>query len=139
MIRNCLVFLSMLFMIFSFGCAEVRGYNEYAPNSFDTVSMSSKEYKAVYEFCRQGKAPAYSVSFFAERPNLTRYELAGVIKNLLESGLVTDQRDQAVLNQLKKNYSRELSALGWKEKRQAPPHGHAIYQIQRNGDVKTIQ
>lgn len=134
--RRWISFMILAVMIFSLGLTNVKAYNEYAPNSFDIVSTSSKEYKAVYAFCRDGKAPGYSTAFFKERSDMTRYELAGVIKNILESGLVTNENDQKVLQQLKKNYSRELSALGWQEKRKTP--SHPIFEIQRNGDMKQV-
>lgn len=88
-------------------------YNWYAPNSFDTVKKDSWAYHAVYTLCEKGEAPDYSLGFFDKE--LTRYELASVIKNILEHQEETDDND--TLQRLKKEYARELEAQGYREKK----------------------
>lgn len=59
-------------------------YNTYAPNSWDTVKKEAWDYQAVYDLCEKGRAPDYDRNFF-NRGSLTRYELASVLKNILEA------------------------------------------------------
>lgn len=55
-------------------CAEFLGY----------CKKEAWDYQAVYDFCEKGRAPDYDRNFF-NRGSLTRYELASVLKNILEA------------------------------------------------------
>lgn len=68
--------------------------------------------------CREGKAPLYTADFFS-RGSMTRYELASVIKDMLEHHNEKD-KDHESLMKLKKEYARELEALGYKEEKRFP-------------------
>lgn len=74
-----------MFLTALLAAASITGfaYNVYAPNSFDAVSPASWDYKTVETLCREGKAPSYTEDFF-RRGSMTRYELASVIKDMLE-------------------------------------------------------
>ncbi len=113
-----------------------EAYNSYAPNSWDTVKQEAWDYKAIYGFCERGKAPGYDKSFF-DRGSLTRYELASVLKSVLENqtegnasaSLTADEMN--MLSRLKKEYGRELEALGWKE-----PQKHKDPILEIGGDAR---
>lgn len=105
-------------------------YNWYAPNSFDTVKKDSWDYKAAYTLCEEGKAPDYTTSFFSKE--LTRYEIASVIKNVLDNQ--TDVAADENLAKLKKEYSRELEALGYKEPQKKGSNVKPIFEI--SGDTR---
>lgn len=55
-------------------CAELLGY----------CKKEAWDYQAVYDLCEKGRAPDYDRNFF-NRGSLTRYELASVLKNILEA------------------------------------------------------
>lgn len=55
-------------------CAELLGY----------CKKEAWDYQAVYDLCEKGCAPSYDVNFF-NRGSLTRYELASVLKDILEA------------------------------------------------------
>ena len=110
--------------------ANVSAYNWYAPNSFDTVKKDSWDYKAVYTLCEEGKAPDYTTSFFSKE--LTRYEIASVIKNVLDNQKDTPADEN--LAKLKKEYSRELEALGYKEPKKKGSNVKPIFEI--SGDTR---
>lgn len=74
-------FAALCFLSFSLTAAA---YNTYAPNSWDTVKKEAWDYQAVYDLCEKGRAPDYDRNFF-NRGSLTRYELASVLKNILEA------------------------------------------------------
>lgn len=97
---------------------EIFAYNFYAPNSWETVDPKSWHYQALYQMCRENKAPSYTEDFFS-RGMLTRYEMASLLKDILEnkeqSGF--DEESKKTLDKLKKEYSRELHVLGWKEEK----------------------
>ncbi len=101
-------------------------YNTYAPNSWDTVKKEAWDYQAVYDLCEKGRAPDYDRNFF-DRGSLTRYELASVLKNILEAekkGSTLTDEERKKLAHLKKEYIRELDALGYsdeKEKKRKSP------------------
>ena len=61
-----------------------------APNSFEIVKESSWDYRTVRALTEEGKAPAYTTAFFDK--TLTRYEIASVVKNILESVPAKDFR-----------------------------------------------
>ena len=108
-------------------------YNWYAPNSFDTVKKDSWDYRTVYTLCEAGKAPDYSLGFFDKE--LTRYELASVIKNILEHQEEAD--DTETLQRLKKDYARELEALGYKEKKKKPSDGvKPLFEIHGDSRIR---
>lgn len=109
------VFLTVLL-----AAASITGfaYNLYAPNSFDSVSPKSWDYRTVETLCREGKAPSYTADFFS-RGSMTRYELASVIKDMLEHHNEKD-KDHESLMKLKKEYTRELEALGYREEKRFP-------------------
>lgn len=92
-----------MFLTALLAAASITGfaYNVYAPNSFDAVSPASWDYKTVETLCREGKAPSYTEDFF-RRGSMTRYELASVIKDMLEHHDRND-KDHGSLMKLKKN------------------------------------
>ena len=75
-----------LFLTALLASAWITGfaYNVYAPNSFDPVNPKSWDYRTVYTLTEEGKAPSYTKEFFS-RGGITRYELASVIKNMLNT------------------------------------------------------
>ena len=109
-----------VFLTALLAAASITGfaYNLYAPNSFDPVSPKSWDYRTVEALCREGKAPSYTTDFFS-RGSMTRYELASVIKDMLEHHNEKD-KDHESLMKLKKEYARELEALGYKEEKRFP-------------------
>lgn len=90
-------------------------YNVQAPNSWDDADKGSWEYKAVEAMVESGKSPAYDESYFSENRHISRYELAGVIIDLLDHGKNLTGEDENTLDKMKKSYRRELSARGWHE------------------------
>lgn len=95
-------------------------YNAYAPNSWDTVKKEAWDYQAVYDLCEKGRAPGYDVNFF-NRGSLTRYELASVLKDILEAekkGSTLTDEERKKLARLKKEYIRELDALGYSDEKE---------------------
>lgn len=101
-----------------------------APNSFETVKKDAWDYKATYALCEKGEAPDYTTAFFQRE--LTRYELASVIKNALEHTAPSDRSED--LNKLKKAYERELEAQGYVEKKKRGSDVKPIYEI--HGDTR---
>ena len=116
----------LLASLFTACAIEAFAYNVYAPNSFDTVCKGNYAYKTVYTMCEQGKAPDYTTAFFDRQ--LTRYELAGVIKDILEGGKTVPE-DNPSLMKLRKDYARELEALGWKPPKRQPSKEKPILEI----------
>ena len=97
-------------------------YNTYAPNSWDIVKKEAWDYQAVYDLCEKGCAPGYDVNFF-NRGSLTRYELASVLKDILEAekkGSTLTDEERKKLARLKKEYIRELDALGYSDEKKEP-------------------
>lgn len=90
-------------------------YNVQAPNSFDDAGRGSWEFKAVQKMCEEKKSPEYDASYFKDNAHISRYELAGVIMDLLENGRGLSEEDETQLSRMKKSYRRELEARGWKE------------------------
>ena len=122
--------LTTLFATLTIQCFA---YNWYAPNSFDTVKKDSWDYQAVYTLCEKGEAPDYSVGFFDKE--LTRYELASVIKNILDHQ--EDTEDNDTLIRLKKDYARELEALGYRDKKKKPSDGvKPLFEIHGDSRVR---
>ena len=114
-----IIFAALWFLSFSLTAAA---YNTYAPNSWDTVKKEAWDYQAVYDLCEKGCAPGYDVNFF-NRGSLTRYELASVLKDILEAekkGSTLTDEERKKLARLKKEYIRELDALGYSMKRKSP-------------------
>ena len=102
-----IIFAALWFLSFSLTAAA---YNTYAPNSWDTVKKEAWDYQAVYDLCEKGRAPDYDRNFF-DRGSLTRYELASVLKNILEAekkGSTLTDEERKKLAHLKKEYIREL-------------------------------
>jgi len=124
------LFLTMLLAAASF---TAFAYNPYAPNSFDSVSPKSWDYRTVRTLCSEGKAPDYDEKFF-NRGEITRYELAGIIKNLLENNSQKGD-DGETLVKLKKEYARELESLGYKEEKKRP-EGKPIFEISGDGRIR---
>lgn len=94
-------------------------YNTYAPNFWDIVKKEAWDYQAVYDLCEKGRAPDYDRNFF-NRGSLTRYELASVLKNILEAekkGAAFTEEEKKKLIRLKKEYARELDALGYRDEK----------------------
>lgn len=99
-------------------------YNTYAPNSWDIVKKEAWDYQAVYDLCEKGRAPDYDRNFF-DRGGLTRYELASVLKNILEAekkGSTLTDEERKKLAHLKKNTSVNWMRSGtvMKKKRKSP-------------------
>lgn len=92
----------------------------HAPNSWDTVKKEAWDYQAAYDLCEKGRAPDYDRNFF-DRGSLTRYELASVLKNILEAekkGSTLTDEERKKLAHLKKEYIRELDALGYSDEKE---------------------
>ncbi len=96
----------------------VAAYNVMAPNSFDDADTRTYEYKAVVRMVKEGKSPKYTYEDMQIGRKLTRYEFAAYIIDLSDCGKNLDEKDLADLERAKKDYERELSARGWKEKRE---------------------
>ena len=114
-----IIFAALWFLSFSLTAAA---YNTYAPNSWDTVKKEAWDYQAVYDLCEKGCAPGYDVNFF-NRGSLTRYELASVLKDILEAekkGSTLTDEERKKLAHLKKEYIRELDALGYSDEKKEP-------------------
>ena len=116
-----IIFAALWFLSFSLTAAA---YNTYAPNSWDTVKKEAWDYQAVYDLCEKGRAPDYDRNFF-DRGSLTRYELASVLKNILEAekkGSTLTDEERKKLAHLKKNTSVNWmpSGTGMKKKRKSP-------------------
>lgn len=112
-----IIFAALWFLSFSLTAAA---YNTYAPNSWDTVKKEAWDYQAVYDLCEKGCAPGYDVNFF-NRGSLTRYELASVLKDILEAekkGSTLTDEERKKLARLKKEYIRELDALGYSDEKE---------------------
>lgn len=112
-----IIFAALCFLSFSLTAAA---YNTYAPNSWDTVKKEAWDYQAVYDLCEKGRAPDYDRNFF-DRGSLTRYELASVLKNILEAekkGSTLTDEERKKLAHLKKEYIRELDALGYSDEKE---------------------
>ena len=88
-----IIFAALWFLSFSLTAAA---YNTYAPNSWDTVKKEAWDYQAVYDLCEKGCAPGYDVNFF-NRGSLTRYELASVLKDILEALGYSDEKKEPVI------------------------------------------
>ena len=115
-----IIFAALCLLSFSLTAAA---YNTYAPNSWDTVKKEAWDYQAVYDLCEKGRAPGYDVNFF-NRGSLTRYELASVLKNILEAekkGAAFTEEEKKKLIRLKKEYIRELDALGYSDEKGKSP------------------
>lgn len=113
-------FLTAFFFALSLAYGA-SAYNVQAPNSWDDADKGSWEYKAVEEMVDAGKSPAYSASYFDENRHISRYELAGVIVDLLDNGKNLTDADDKALDKMKKSYSRELEARGWHEPEEEKP------------------
>lgn len=114
-----IIFAALWFLSFSLTAAA---YNTYAPNSWDTVKKEAWDYQAVYDLCEKGCAPGYDRNFF-DRGSLTRYELASVLKDILEAekkGSTLTDEERKKLARLKKEYIRELDALGYSDEKKEP-------------------
>lgn len=95
-------------------CAELLGY----------CKKEAWDYQAVYDLCEKGRAPDYDRNFF-DRGSLTRYELASVLKNILEAekkGSTLTDEERKKLAHLKKNTSVNWMRSGtvMKKKRKSP-------------------
>ena len=83
--------------------------------------------------CQEGKAPSYTIDFFS-RGSMTRYELASVIKDMLEHHNEKD-KDHESLMKLKKEYARELEALGYREEKKIP-EGKPMLEMSGDGRIR---
>ncbi len=107
---------AFLFVLFCFLFAQPAGagaYNVFAPNSFDTAGTNTWEYKELERMCREGKSPKYDASYFEHGERLSRYELAGVLIDIMDHGQDLSNADWTVLNKIRRSYRRELEARGW--------------------------
>lgn len=112
MMRTVYAVLMALFLALAGGMGAYA-YNVQAPNSFDDADRGSWEYKAVETMCSEGKSPKYDASYFEGNRHISRYELAGVIIDLLDNGKDLTDEEEASLAKMEKSYSRELAARGW--------------------------
>ncbi len=103
----------ILTLLLAIACVPAWAAPWDAPNSFEIVKESSWDYRAARALTEEGKAPAYTTAFFDKA--LTRYEIASVVKNILESVPAKDQTED--MAKLKKEYARELEAQGYREKK----------------------
>lgn len=101
---------------------NVLAYNEYAPNSFDEVERQRPAYQAAAVLIQEGLAPGYTDAFL-HRAHLSRYEFAKAVKALLENHALQPQQ-LASLDVTKKEYARELEALGDGVERRAAKKFH---------------
>mgnify|MGYP003599753982 CR=1 FL=1 len=101
-----------VFLTALLAAASITGfaYNLYAPNSFDPVSPKSWDYMTVETLCREGKAPSYTTDFFS-RGSMTRYELASVIKDMLEHHNEKDKDHESLMKLKKECASAATSAV----------------------------
>ncbi len=120
----------LLALLLTAAATSASAYTWSAPNSFDTVRKGSWDYKAAYTLCQEGKAPDYTTAFFDRE--LTRYELASVIKNALDYTEPPERSED--LNKLKKAYERELEAQGYTEKKKRGSDAKPLYEI--HGDTR---
>lgn len=91
-------------------CAELLGYCKKR-----SLGLSGR-----LRPLRKGRAPDYDRNFF-NRGSLTRYELASVLKNILEAekkGAAFTEEEKKKLIRLKKEYARELDALGYRDEKE---------------------
>lgn len=121
-------------LVLAFLClsGSAAAYNVQAPNSFDDAGRGSWEFKAVRRMCEEKKSPAYGADYFQENRHISRYELAGVIIDLLENGSGLTEADEDALGRMQKSYARELEARGWEE--EAEPQKQPIIEI--HGDLR---
>lgn len=103
----------ILTLLLAIACVPAWASPWDAPNSFEIVKESSRDYQTARALTEEGKAPAYTTAFFDK--TLTRYEIASVVKNILESVPAKDQTED--MARLKKEYTRELEAQGYREKK----------------------
>lgn len=109
-------------LVFAFTLAwGAAAYNVQAPNSWDDADKGSWEYKTVEQMVDAGKSPAYTASYFDENRHISRYELSGIIVDLLDNGKDLTDADNEALAKMKKSYSRELEARGWHEPEEESP------------------
>ena len=94
--------------------APASAYNVHWPNSWDSAGTGTWEYKEVYRMCEEKKSPRYDTSYFENGARLSRYELAGVIIDLLDNGQNLTRDDWESLKKMRQSYHRELEARGWK-------------------------
>lgn len=94
----------------------VGAYNENAPNSFDEVERKRDSFRIAATLIDNGLAPGYDESF-TQRPRLSRYEFAQGLKALLENRARLTPRQWDALAVSRKEYSRELAALGYEGER----------------------
>lgn len=112
MMKTVYAVLMALFLTLAGGMGAYA-YNVQAPNSFDDADRGSWEYKAVETMCSEGKSPKYGADYFEGNRHISRYELAGVIIDLLDNGKDLTDEEEASLAKMEKSYSRELAARGW--------------------------
>lgn len=113
--RMLLIFCCLLGLTFPAGA-----FGDWTPNAFDDAGKSTWEYKAVETMCKEGKSPAYDAGFFA-RDHISRYELAGVIADLLDHGKNLTEPEKENLDRMKLTYKEELASRGWHEKQAEKP------------------
>lgn len=104
--------LTAFFLLFFAGSASA--YNVFAPNSFEAAGENTWEYRAVVRMCSEEKSPGYPPAYFEGRTGMSRYELAGVMIDLMDNGRDLTDADREELGKMTKSYRRELAAHGWK-------------------------
>lgn len=112
-----IIFAALWFLSFSLTAAA---YNTYAPNSWDTVKKEAWDYQAAYDLCEKGRAPDYDRNFF-DRGSLTRYETclrSEKYSRSGEKGAAFTEGEKKKLIRLKKEYARELDALGYGDEKE---------------------
>lgn len=115
-----------------FSAAPAGAYNVYAPNSWDAAGTDTLEYQTVERLCEEGKSPKYGADYFVNGAHLTRYELAGVMIDLMDNGKDLTNADWVELNKMRRSYRRELDAHGW----HAAPKEQKKPLIEISGDLR---
>jgi hypothetical protein len=123
-----------LALILGLMACPAEAYNVFAPNSFDSARMNSFEYQTLRTMTKEGKIPHYKVTYFNRGDNISRYELADVLIDALDNGQGMTAEDLQNLKKIKKSYSRELDAKGWKDPNPEPESKDPIIEI--HGDVR---
>lgn len=106
-------FLAALCLLCAAAPAPAAAYNVQAPNSWDSAGTNTWEYREVYRMCGEGKSPKYDLSYFENGNLLSRYELAGVMIDLMDNGTGLTDSDRQALDRMRRSYRRELDARGW--------------------------
>lgn len=124
---------ALLMALCLLAAAPAGAYNVHWPNSWGAAGTGTWEYREVYRMCEENKSPKYDISYFDNGENLSRYELAGVIIDLLDNGQNLTREDWEQLRKMRQSYHRELEARGWRgtvrERRGSPIEIHGDLRV----------